>query len=72
MIEGIVGPQTARTPIIEESVLHSMDQNPGTGVRALAIVTERSLTITHHVLQGKALHLFRVQRVQLLQLNYHP
>lgn len=71
-IEGTGRPRTARTPIFEEGVLHAVDRNPGTSVRALAVATGRAGTTVHRVLQGEGLHPFHVQRVQLLQLDDHP
>ncbi|GFW76771.1 DUF4817 domain-containing protein [Trichonephila clavipes] len=71
-IEGTGRRQIARTPIFEEGVLHSVDQTPGTSVRALAASTGRSPTTIHRVLQGTALHPFHVQRVQSLQPDDSP
>ncbi|GFW07589.1 DUF4817 domain-containing protein [Trichonephila clavipes] len=71
-IEGTGRRQIARTPIFEEGVLHSVDQTPGTSVRALAASTGRSPTTIHRVLQGTALHPFHVQRVQSLQPDDPP
>ena len=45
-------PRTARTPIFEENVLHAVNQNPGTSVRALAVASGRSRATVHRVLQG--------------------
>ncbi|GFV47601.1 DUF4817 domain-containing protein [Trichonephila clavipes] len=71
-IEGTGRRRIARTPILEEGVLHAVDQTPGTSVRALAASTGRSPTTIHHVLQGATLHPFHVQRVQSLQPDDPP
>ncbi|GFQ77171.1 hypothetical protein TNCT_21631 [Trichonephila clavata] len=48
-IEGTGWPRTARSPTFEEGVLHAVDQNPGTSIRALAVATRKSRTV-HRVL----------------------
>ncbi|GFX39944.1 hypothetical protein TNCV_2647071 [Trichonephila clavipes] len=50
---------------------HAVDRNPGTSVRVLAVSVEISRITVHHVLPGKALLPFHVQRVQLLQPDDH-
>ncbi|GFR21784.1 hypothetical protein TNCT_717751 [Trichonephila clavata] len=49
-----------------------LDQTPGTSVWPLAITNGKSGTTVPRVLQDEALHQFHVQRVQLLQPDYHP
>ena len=43
---------------VEENVLHAVDRNLGTNVRALAFAAERFPITVHRVLQVKALHPF--------------
>lgn len=61
-------PQTARTLILEKCLLHAVTRNHGISIRALAIATERLDQLSD---EGEALHLFHVQRVQLLQPDAH-
>ncbi|GFS84717.1 uncharacterized protein TNCV_4608201 [Trichonephila clavipes] len=49
-IEGTGRLRTARTPVFEKGVLHAVDRNPSTSVRALTVAIERSRTTLHHVL----------------------
>ena len=71
-IEGSGRHRAARTRKIEEGVLHAVDRNPSTSVWALAVATGRSWATFHRVLQGEALRLFNVERLQLLQPDIHP
>lgn len=60
-------PRTARIPIMEEGLLHSVDRSPASSVGALAAGIGTSRSTFHRVLQGKALNPFHVQRAQLLR-----
>ncbi|GFQ71853.1 hypothetical protein TNCT_643471 [Trichonephila clavata] len=45
--------------------MHTVDQNPGISVRALAFAIERSRTTVHHVLKGKVLYPFIIHKWHL-------
>ena len=58
--------------IFEEGVLYDVDGNSGTSLRTLVVAARRSRTFVYRKLQGKFLHPFHAQSVQLLQLDNHP
>ena len=58
-IEGNWATVIARISICKEKILHAVNQNLNTSVRALAFAIGRSRTNVHRVLQDEALHPFK-------------
>ena len=52
---------------IRKGCVACVDEDPDTSIQTLSVATGRSRRAVHRVLQDEALHLFHVQRVQLLQ-----
>ena len=65
-------PRTARTVEFEEEVLHCVEENQSTSVRAIAHHMGSSRMAVHRVLQEQLLYPFHLQRVQVLYPEDSP
>ena len=62
-------PRTVSTPQVEERVLQSVDENPGTSTRRIAAAENVSQTTVWRILREQQLYPYHVQRVQALGEN---